>query len=256
MVGLAVVAALAVTGHLPGPSPCVAQDAAPCSRVLFIGNSYTYVNDLPTMFAALAGAGGHRVETGMAAEGGATLADQLNSSGTLDKLGSAKWDFVVLQEQSQIPASEQARVQQMYPAARLLVRRIEDAGARPIFFMTWAHRDGWPENGLPDYESMQVAIDDGYLGIARELGVPVAPVGYAWLLAHRQDPRLDLWQPDGIHPSMQGSYLAACVFYAAVFHESPEGLSYLADLPGQTARLLQTAAADAVLTRPEQWNLP
>lgn len=256
MVGLAVVAAFAMTGRLPGPGPCDAQEGQPCSRVLFIGNSYTYVNDLPGMFTELAKAGGHRVETGLAAEGGATLADQVNSPGTLDKLGSSRWDFVVLQEQSQIPSVEQVRRQQMYPAARSLARRIEDAGARPILFMTWAHRDGWPENGLPDYESMQVAIDDGYLGIARELGVPVAPVGYAWLLTHRQDPRLELWQPDGSHPSAQGSYLAACVFYAAMFHESPEGLSYLADLPDQTARLLQTVAADAVLSNPAQWNLP
>ena len=83
---------------------------------------------------------------------------------------SAKWNIVVLQEQSQIPAVDQFRQQQMYPAARTLVAMARDASAQPVFFLTWAHRDGWPENGLDDYGSMQAAIDDGYLAIARAAG--------------------------------------------------------------------------------------
>jgi hypothetical protein len=135
------------------------------------------------MFAELAYTGGHGVETGIAAQGSWTLSDHVNSSDTLDKLSSLKWNFVVLQEQSQIPAIEQSRTDEMYPAARILVRQIKETGATTIFFLTWARRNGWPENGLQDYQSMQFQIDIGYLGIAQELNVPVAPVGYAWLLA-------------------------------------------------------------------------
>lgn len=75
-----------------------------CMRVLFIGNSYTFVNDLPGTFAELAQSGGHTVQTGMLALGGWTLADHVNAHETLDTLKSAKWGFVVLQEQSEIPA--------------------------------------------------------------------------------------------------------------------------------------------------------
>src|SRR5512135_2083048 len=75
-----------------------------CTRVLFIGNSYTYVNDLPSTFVQLARSGGHEVEVGVAAPGGWTLADHARSPETLSTLNSAKWDFVVLQEQSQIPS--------------------------------------------------------------------------------------------------------------------------------------------------------
>jgi len=239
------------------PPPCIVPPSAgTCSRILFIGNSYTYTNDLPTTFADLAGSGGHPVETGMAAPGGATLSDHVQSSDALDKLKSSKWDIVVLQEQSEIPASQQSRTQSMYPAARVLVHQIKEVGATPLFFLTWAHRDGWPENGLPDYGSMQNQINQGYLGIAQELNVGIAPVGYAWSIAIGQDPKLNLWQEDGSHPTKQGTYLAACVFYATIFRQSPEGLTFLGQLPQDVAQVLQTIAANTVLNDHKQWNLP
>jgi hypothetical protein len=242
---------------------CVdAPGVGSCTRILFIGNSYTSVNNLPDMFVKLSRAGGHKVEIGVAAPGGWTLSQHANSNETFEKLKSSKWDFVVLQEQSQIPSIEQSRTVSMYPAARLLVQQIEEAGAAPLLFLTWAHRDGLSENGLQGYEmlakafeSMQFQIDRGYLEIAQELNVSVAPVGYAWLVARRQNPQLELWQDDGSHPSVQGTYLAACVFYAAIFRQSPEGLIYLAHLPKETAHVLQ-AVANIVLKNPKQWYLP
>jgi hypothetical protein len=227
-----------------------------CTRILFIGNSYTYVNDLPAMVAELSRAGGHHVETGMAAEGGLTLADHVKSSATQAKLGSAKWDLVVLQEQSQVPAVAQFRTDQMYPAARELARSIRVAGARPMLFLTWAHRDGWPENGLPDYARMQAEIDQGYEALGEQVGAPVVPVGIAWSTVVSQNARPDLWQDDGTHPTVAGTYLAACVFYAAIFHQSPVGLAWDAGLAGETTASLQQVAADTVLTDQAQWGLP
>jgi len=232
------------------------RSTTPCPRVFFIGNSYTFVNDLPATFAALAKAGGHPVQTGMAATGGWTLAQHLNSVDTLSALKSSKWDYVVLQEQSQIPAVEPDRSQVMYPAARALVQQIRQTGATPIFFLTWAHLDGYPEYKLPDYESMQLQINQGYMTIANQLIAPVAPVGYAWLTAWLQNPQLGLWEPDGSHPSEMGTYLAACVFYAVIFRQSPENNSYLGHLTAATARYLQSVAAATVLSNPSQWNLP
>jgi hypothetical protein len=256
LVVLAVVAGFAVTGHLGPDAPCSSRAPGSCTRVLFIGNSYTSVNDLPTVFTALAKAGGHDVETGMAAPGGFTLAQHANSADTLGILASSKWDVVVLQEQSQLPAVEQVRRQQMYPAARSLVGAIRAAGARPMFFLTWAHRAGMPENGMPDYQGMQAQIGAGYLAIARELGAPVAPVGYAWSAAYAQDPNLALWQADGSHPTELGTYLAASVFYAAIFGQSPEGSSYVDGVPADTALILQATAAHLVFDDPARWNLP
>jgi hypothetical protein len=227
-----------------------------CTRVLFIGNSYTYVNDLPSMFAALARSGGHQVETGMAAEGGVTLADHVASTATQAKLGAGHWDIVVLQEQGQIPAIAQFRTDQMYPAARQLIRTIRLGGAKPMLYLTWGHRDGWPENGLPDYPRMQAALDDGYLTLAHELGAAVAPVGRAWATVVSQNARPGLWQDDGSHPTTAGTYLAATVFYAAIFDASPVGLAYDAGLPGDQATALRQVATDTVLTDLAHWGLP
>ena len=230
-------------------------DSAPCTRVLFIGNSYTSVNDLPSVFANLARSGGHRVDAGKAAPDGARLADHASSSSTAAAITSAKWNVVVLQEQSQIPAVEQFRQAQMYPAARVLVASVRQAGAQPMFFLTWAHRDGWPENGLVDYRSMQSAIDDAYLAIAGDQHAAIAPVGYAWQALLAQEPNPGLWQDDGSHPTAKGTYLAACVFYAAIFRESPAGLTYRGDLSDVEASKLQEVAAATVLSDPaaRQW---
>jgi hypothetical protein len=217
-------------------------DASPCTRVLFVGNSYTFVNDLPATFASLARSGGHRIEVGMAAEGGWTLAQHAASADTRSKIASKAWNFVVLQEQSQVPAVEDLRQGEMYPAARQLVTTIRATGAQPVFFETWAHRAGWPENGLSDYASMQAAINRGYEEIATEQAARLAPVGKAWSAAVGKGD-LTLWQDDGSHPTVAGTYLAACVMYQAVFDQSPEGLSYLAGLSNEDATLLQSIAS-------------
>jgi len=78
---------------------CPSEERAPaCTRVLFIGNSYTTVNDLPGVFASLARSGGHRVETKRAAVDGWTLANHADSPATATALTASRWDIVVLQE--------------------------------------------------------------------------------------------------------------------------------------------------------------
>jgi hypothetical protein len=230
--------------------------SGPALHILFVGNSYIFVNDLPKVFAQLAAAGGHKVTTGMMANGGWTLAHHANSAETLNAIQASKWDYVIMHEQSQIPAFEQSRRETMYPAARYLVPIVKQRGAAPVFFLTWAHRQGWPERGMPDYESMQAQIEQGYLEIARELDVAVAPVGQAWSRARREYPELELWQGDGSHPSELGTYLAASVFYAVIFRQSPEGLKCPGSIPPETARRIQGIAAKVVLENPKQWNIP
>ncbi len=252
---LAPLALLALSG-CSGAAPTCAPGDGSCLRVLFIGNSYTYVNDLPGTLANLARAGGHTIQTDSLVAGGATLADHLADPATTPKLDSLMWNFVVLQEQSETPAVESWRESTMYPAVRTLVAMVRQRDETPILFMTWAHRDGLPDNGLPDYESMQQSIDRGYVSIAAELLAPVAPVGVTWFVVRRQNPDIDLWQDDGSHPSTAGTYLAACVFYAALFRQSPEGLGFTDGLSTDAASVLQKAAAGTVLPNPAQWWLP
>ena len=215
-------------------------------QILFIGNSYTFSNELPQVFTRLAQEGGHAVNVAMLAQGGWTLEKHSQSAKTRETIQGQSWDYVILQEQSTRPAWPNTRDQNMYPAVRLLAEEIENTGGEGILFMTWGHRDGLPHSQDTDYHGMQAVLAESYLEIGRELDLIIAPVGLAWQNALGQDPQMDLWSGDGSHPSKQGSYLAACVFYAVIFQESPEGLTYMAGLSKETGQFIQSIAAETV----------
>ncbi len=106
-----------------------------------------------------------------------------------------------------------------------------------------------------DYSSMQSAITDGYLAIADEQNAAVAPVGVAWQTLSSREASPSLWQADGSHPTTEGTYLAACVFYAAIFRQSPKGLSYHADLSDKEVATVQDIDSSTVLGDPSRWGL-
>jgi hypothetical protein len=220
-------------------------------KILFIGNSYTFFNDLPRIFTELMASGGYIVVVGQETQGGWSLSDHYNSKETTKNIKSGKWDYVVLQEKSVVINPETS----MFPAVRSIDELTRKNGADTILFMTWGRRDGLPNLGNPDYASMQSQIEQNYREIGEELGLTVAPVGKAWELAHNLDPNLQLWHEDGSHPSPSGTYLAASVFYTIMTGNSPEGLEYTANLAPETAGLLQSFAAKTVLGEPERWYL-
>ena len=225
------------------------------TRVLFVGNSYTHANNLPQVFSELASSGGYNASAALLARGGWTLLNHLTGDVTRETIQPGAWDYVVLQEQSVIPSIPTLRSWLMYPVARRQAAQIEKAGAQTVLFMTWGHHDNSSPSGQADYLGMQAQIETGYLTIADELGLPVAPVGIAWQEALSRDPQFDPWRADGSHPNHQGTYLAACVFYAVIFQKSPEGLAFLAGLDDETAHFLQTVAAQTVFEDPERWHI-
>lgn len=240
-------------GSAAAPGCASGPGAGACTRVLFLGNSYTYVNDLPTTFARLAQSGGRSVEVGMVANGGETLSQHASSSDDTAKISSESWSYVVLQEQSDTPAYSSSE-STMYPPAKSLSDEATGIGAVPLLFMTWAHKDGEPDAGQSSYEGAQDATDRTYLALSSDLGVPVAPVGYTWLHVYLDHPDIDLWQSDNSHPTAAGTYLAACVFYATIFRQSPYGLSFDGGLAGSQAQILQDEAGHLVLDMQSQWN--
>jgi hypothetical protein len=184
-------------------------------RVLFIGNSYTYFNNLPALLSSLSASdpSGARIEAEMVTHSGATLRQHWENGEALAKLNQGHWDFVVLQEQSTLPIIDP---QTMYRYARLFDGEIKRVGARTVFLLTWA-RQNRPET--------QAALNQAYLKIARELGAPVAPVGIAWQRARKLNARFLLYMTDQSHPNASGSYLAACVLYSVIVGHSPDRLA-------------------------------
>jgi hypothetical protein len=243
--------------------------AAPPTRVLFIGNSYTYFNNLPALVKTLAeAAGAGPVEVRMVAPGGWRLVDHWEKGEAREALRSGKWDFVVLQDQSQLGDGRTVDGKPhvgspetvFLPAAAKWAAEITGAGAKPVFYLTWA-RKASPED--------QVVLTRAYSTAAREGHGTLAPVGIAWAMVREMDPSIELYVDDGSHPSQAGSYLAACTLVAAILDRNPEGLSgrvtgtpvnletelleegrttVLTDVPADVARRLQSAAWRAVQT--------
>jgi hypothetical protein len=153
------------------------------------------------------------------------------------------WDFVVLQEQSELPSLPDAD-KRVYPAVRLLAGQARAAGSRVLLYQTWAYRRGDGDvPGHDDYAAMQQRVERSYGVIGEELNIPVVPVGRAWAEALRRQPSIGLWDADGKHPSLLGSYLAACVFYRVLYDKSPAGNRFLGGLPEGDAGFLQSVAA-------------
>jgi hypothetical protein len=192
-------------------------------RILFIGNSYTFVNNIPLLASALAAKESRPLETESVTEGGATLKLHWQKGDALRAIRQGPWDYVVLQEHSTLgPKAVVNGIAQIndpgdfYQYARLFDREIKRVGAKTIFYLTWARRNA-PQN--------QAILTRTYTTIAVDLQAQIAPVGVAWANAMRANPDLVLHQEDLSHPNSTGSYLAACVFYSMIYHKSPVGLT-------------------------------
>jgi len=217
---------------------------SPGLRVLFIGNSLTAANELPAMVEGLARAGAQRPLVWKAVlQPGASLGDQWSAGEARRAIRAERWDVVVLQQgPSALPESRQL----LRRDAALFAKEIRAAGARPALYMVWPSRDR-----SFDFDGVSLS----YRTAARDVDGLVFPVGEAWRAAWARDRSVELYSSDGLHPTPQGSYLAAVVLYEGLYGESPVGLPgrvldrtgarTLVDLPPERARLLQEAAADA-----------
>ncbi len=212
-------------------------------RVLFVGNSLTEGNDLPLLVEALSSAGGRPLSVESVVYGGANLEDHWNQK-TQDRIAAATWRFVVLQQgPSSLPES---RVDLRTWTARFdpVIRR---AGGTPALFMVWpeeVRRAVFPQ------------VSESYRLAAMDVGGVFLPAGDAWLAAWRRKPSLALYGPDGFHPTLTGSYLAALTIYAGLTGGTPVGLPGQLELRNgarvavdpQDLAILQAAADEATAT--------
>lgn len=222
--------------------------AADGSKILFVGNSHTYVNDLPGVFAEMAAAGGHDVDVYDLTEGMYTLkqfSDPEDELGAVlsDALETETWDFVVLQENTNAALTGKSE-KEMFPYARILDKKIQNAGGQTVFFMTWSPKDG---AGAISRKVVQTLLSESYQEIAKELDALLIPGGDLFMEELSRDESLELWDEDGQHPSEAGTYLTACAAYALFFQETPVGNPYLSGLDGETAGELQQTAESYML---------
>lgn len=201
-------------------------------NVLFIGNSYMHCNKLPAIIQEMAMTMEDTFYYEMLAYDGYTLERHLEDPKTFEIINSGNWDYVVLQEQSQLPTKDIEAVKKyFYQPAQQLVRWIKESGAEAVFFMTWARRDGDQANchqqpAVCTFEGMDSLLYTRYNEIATMTESQLAPVGKAWRLARAECPEIELYQVDGSHPNLEGSYLSACVIYSFLSNRDIDNTKY------------------------------
>jgi hypothetical protein len=210
-------------------------------NILFIGNSLTYTNDLPGMLARILTdlkGGPVRVEAVAYADYG--LQDHWTAGQARGRIAEGRWDWVIMQ---QGPSATEGRPSLIDYSARFAAE-IEKVGARPALYMVWP-----ASNRAFDFDG----VSDSYRTAAEQIGGVFLPAGDAWRAAWRRDASTPLYGPDGFHPSVLGTYVAALVIAARLDGIDPRqvgsriptasgGISIANDL----ATLLQDAAAEAL----------
>lgn len=234
----------AATPGQPAEPPGQPPAQPPTSpRVLFIGNSLTYENELPALVAALAdSAGVGPLATEAVVAGGYSLEDHWGQGDARRAIARGGWTVVVLQ---QGPSSLVSSRVNLIEYARRFATEIRAVGARPALYMVW------PESVRLDAFD---GVSQSYSAAATAVDGLLFPAGEAWRAAWRRDPNLPLYGPDGFHPSPMGSYLAALVMFGQLHQRSPVGLppritlapgGVTLEVPAARATLLQEAAAEA-----------
>ena len=218
--------------------PLIAFGQAESLNVLFIGNSYIASNNLPSLISSIATSMGDQINFETSLIGGATLQDHTNNQNTIDLITMGNWDYVVLQEQSQYPSFPLWQVEQdVFPYASTLSQLTHDNNecGDVLFFMTWGRENGdqvncdnWPP--ICTYEGMDDLLRERYMIMANENNAQVSPVGAVWRFIRDTKYDMDLYSPDGSHPSVLGSYVAAVSFYTALFRKDPINIPWSAEL--------------------------
>jgi len=196
-------------------------------KILFIGNSYTYYNDMPKMLECISASNGVAIKVSMIVKGGETIKGHWKKGNALNSIKNNNWDFVVLQEQSLWALFPYSR-KRFFEYASLFATEIEKTGARPVFFVTWAREpnSNWYNKHkladvLKNYDNMQYLINYNYQKMADNTGGLIVPVGDYWNNVNSSG--LSLYINDGSHPNIHGSYLTALVFYKYLISQNTNG---------------------------------
>ena len=239
------------TSPAPSPAPLVAS--GPPQSMLWVGNSFFYYNNsLHGHVGQLATSGRTPVRgTSVTISGSGMDWHDLASLLRPDGVGrysfvgdneirfnppGRQFDTVVMMDCSQCPIHPQLKAA-FNDTVRKNAEILKAQGIRGVLFMSWAYKDK-PE--------MTQQLADAYTAAAKANGAKVIPAGLAFARAVAARPDVDLYVADKRHPSLAGTYLAACTSYAALFGKNPVGLSYTAGLPADVASALQTAAWETV----------
>ena len=172
-------------------------------RILFIGNSHTYFNDMPAMVAEKARKAGFDCEVTMIAHGGWYLEQHVQEPDVRFNILYGHYDYVVLQEFSHPFGLEE----KFFGAVRTLNQWIREAKSKPVIYMTWARKEE---------KEVQPRMTAANKQIAKEIGALLAPVGENWWAYREAHPETEMYYEDGSHASAEGSAFAADYIWKSI----------------------------------------
>ena len=208
-------------------------------KILFVGNSLVYVNDLPVRVAAMGRGVGADVTVASVAYPNHGLGDHWERGDAPNEIRGGGYDVVVLQQGP--TAQYESRKDLLYQSYRF-AKLIRQHGGTPAVMMSWPDK-----SRAQDWDRVLVNHRDA----AEAVKAVVLPVGAAWRTALARDPSIALYGPDGFHPSPLGSDLAALVIASALLARPPSDFP-LDGIPEPTARALRDAAAEALAAFPSR----
>lgn len=173
-------------------------------KLLFIGNSHTYFNDMPHMVTELFRIyQGEEVFPVMLTQGGMTLRWHADQPQTRFNLQYGGYDYVVFQQATHPFDGKEALIR----GAKSLLELVPPKGTKPVAYMTWAQKSR-PQD--------QAELTDAFIALAKEEGLLLAPAGMIWEKMRNACPEAELYYLDGAHTSRLGAYLAAVSIMMAI----------------------------------------
>ena len=228
-------------------------------RVLLVGNSYTMHHSLHTLLQRLAAHvdGGPRMTVDAVAHGGYSLSNHLQKGQALARIKAGHYTHVVLQGHSMSAVDHPDK---LIADAKRFKQLIDAAAGQTVFYATWARS---PEvrlyrthKSVRSLAQMSMLVSSTYFELSSLLRAGLAPVGSAFERALVEHPKLTLWGSDGSHPSLAGSYMAACVLYGAITGIDPSRTSYIPNgMKSEDAELVRGVAGRSLAaTKSAQTN--
>ena len=237
------------------------------TKLLFIGNSYTFYHNYPMIFKQMAWREGHFADCNIFVSGGYTMKAHLANKYSLEQIDKGGYDFVMLQDQSiQCTVNGTADDYGCAKQVGLMVNRVRKSSPNANIHLeiTWGRRYGnnnfgkyapllekYPEF-YASYDAMQNRLIEIVSDEAKQSNIGTTPLGYAWQIVMHERPELNLYHTDNHHQSYAGSYLAAAVAYLTVYKQPFAQNPYNGLLKASTAAYLRSVAERVVL-KGEKW---
>ena len=227
-------------------------------RVLFLGNSYTGVNNLPQIVYDIALSVGDTLVFDSYTPGGYQLMEHYTDNMSLNKIMAGEWEYVVLQGQSQEPITHNSQFVDGGFQLNNFITQFNHCSVT-MLYMTWGYKNGDAFNcsSFPvmcTYVGMDSTIRNNYLHLASVINAEVSPVSVVWKWLRQNHPGIELYQADGSHPTAAGSFAAACCFYAMLFKKDPSLIPFNYGLSTNNASIIKDAVRNIVFDNLDLWD--